>query len=90
MRIALAHKINITLCINKLDRALFDLQIDARELYRTMKNLIDLVNDTMKSLIAEIHGEDHADSIYEEYKFDPAKNNVVFGSSKFGWGFNMK
>lgn len=55
-----------------------------------MKNLIDLVNDTMKSLITELHGQEHSEYNYEEYKFDPSRNNVVFGSSLYGWGFNMK
>lgn len=40
----------------------------------------------MKSLITEINGENVESSvvenIYEQYRFDPSKNNVVFGSSK--------
>eukprot|EP00341_Mesodinium_pulex_P011058 CAMPEP_0116909094 /NCGR_PEP_ID=MMETSP0467-20121206/14071_1 /TAXON_ID=283647 /ORGANISM="Mesodinium pulex, Strain SPMC105" /LENGTH=39 /DNA_ID= /DNA_START= /DNA_END= /DNA_ORIENTATION= len=38
------------------------------------------------SLLKENDKAELYDSIY----FDPKKNNVIFGSSLKGWGFNMK
>lgn len=82
LRQALTERIKPVLMINKMDRAIFEVQLTTEEIYRSVSRIIESVN----VILATYGGEA---GVMGDIMLDPAKGNVAFGSGLHGWGFNL-
>ncbi|XP_045158723.2 elongation factor 2-like [Mercenaria mercenaria] len=82
LRQALTERIKPVLMINKMDRAVFEVQLTAEEIYQSLSRIIENAN----VILATYGGED---GVMGDIMLDPAKGNVAFGSGLHGWGFNL-
>ena len=82
MRQMIQEHVKPVLCLNKVDRAILELQMDPEELYQKFESVISDMNVRLSSYVDE--------DMYEELEFDPIKGNVIFGSAYHGWGFSLK
>jgi len=82
LRQALSEKIRPALCINKLDRAILELQLDPEEMYRTFQRTIENVNTNISTFIDE--------SVLGDLTLSPEKGNIAFCAGKQGWGFTLQ
>lgn len=69
--------------MNKMDRALLELQLDAEELYQTFQRIVENVN-----VIIATYNDDGGPM--GEVRVDPSKGSVGFGSGLHGWAFTLK
>lgn len=81
LRQALAERIKPVLCINKLDRAINELQLTSEEMYLTFERSIESVN----SIIQTYHDEALGD-----VDVHPSKGTVCFAAGKQGWAFSVQ
>ncbi|KAL7417407.1 P-loop containing nucleoside triphosphate hydrolase protein [Mrakia frigida] len=80
LRQALTERIKPVVVINKVDRALLELQVGKEELYQTFARTIESVN----VIISTYHDEALGDAqVYAE------KGTVAFGSGLHGWAFTL-
>ena len=81
LRQALAERIKPVVIINKVDRALLELQYKQEELYQSFCRTIESVN----VIISTYHDEALGDvQVY------PDKGTVAFGSGLHGWAFTLR
>jgi elongation factor 2 len=80
LRQAMQEKIRPVLMINKVDRAIHELQLTPEEMYRRFAKVIDSVNVVIST---------YQDENEEEILLDPTKGNVVFGAGKDQWAFSL-
>jgi len=80
LRQALTERIKPVLIINKVDRALLELQLEPEEMYNTFTKAIENVN----VIIATYEDEKLGD-----VQVDPAKGTVAFGAGLHGWAFTL-
>jgi len=83
LRQAIAERIKPILFMNKMDRALLELQLDAEELYQTFQRIVENVN-----VIIATYNDDGGPM--GEVRVDPSKGSVGFGSGLHGWAFTLK
>jgi len=83
LRQAIAERIRPVLFMNKMDRALLELQLDQEELYQTFQKIIENVN-----VIIATYCED--DGPMGLVRVDPCNASVGFGSGLHGWAFTLK
>jgi elongation factor 2 len=83
LRQAIAERIKPVLFMNKMDRALLELQLGQEELYQTFQRIVENVN-----VIIATYGDD--DGPMGPIMVDPASGNVGFGSGLHGWAFTLK
>lgn len=83
LRQALAERIKPVLMINKLDRAVFEVQLTAEEIYQSVSRIIDNVNVILSTYCGDA-------GITGDVMLDPSKGNVGFGSGLHGWGFTLE
>ncbi|XP_034475737.1 elongation factor 2-like [Drosophila innubila] len=83
LRQAIAERIRPILFLNKMDRALLELQLDTEELYQTFQRIIENVN-----LIIATYNDDSGPM--GEVSVDPPRGSVGFGSGLHGWAFTLK
>lgn len=83
MRQAIAERIKPILFMNKMDRALLELQLDSEELYQTFQRIVENVN-----VIIATYNDDSGPM--GEVRVDPSKGSVGFGSGLHGWAFTLK
>ncbi|VDM20915.1 unnamed protein product, partial [Wuchereria bancrofti] len=83
LRQAIAERIKPVLFMNKMDRALLELQLGAEELYQTFQRIVENIN-----VIIATYGDD--DGPMGPIMVDPAVGNVGFGSGLHGWAFTLK
>merc|ERR1712106_981173 len=83
LRQAIAERIKPVLSMNKMDRALLELQLDPEELYQTFQRIVENVN-----VIIATYNDDQGPM--GEMRVDPAKGSVGFGSGLHGWAFSVK
>ncbi|KAG7513172.1 elongation factor 2-like [Solea senegalensis] len=83
LRQAIAERIKPVLMMNKMDRALLELQIEAEDLYQTFQRIIETVN-----VIISTYSEE--DSPTGNIQIDPVIGTVGFGSGLHGWAFSLK
>jgi len=80
LRQAMAERVRPVLMVNKVDRALLELQLTGEEIYQNMVRAIENVNIIIES--------------YRFGDFDwqvvPTKGTVAFGSGLHQWGFTLK
>jgi elongation factor 2 len=80
-RQALQERVRPVLFINKVDRLITELQLTAPQIEQKLNHIISNFND-----LVELYGEK---PFKTQWKIDPAKGNVAFGSALHGWGFTV-
>nr|WCZ69509.1 elongation factor 2 [Eocanthecona furcellata] len=83
LRQAIAERIKPVLFMNKMDRALLELQLDPEDLYQTFQRIVENVN-----VIIATYSDDSGPM--GEVRVDPSKGSVGFGSGLHGWAFTLK
>merc|ERR1711909_91597 len=83
LRQAIAERITPVLFMNKMDRALLELQLEAEDLYQTFNRIVENVN-----VIVATYNDDQGPM--GEMRVDPSKGSVGFGSGLHGWAFSVK
>ncbi|KAH0627802.1 hypothetical protein JD844_008216 [Phrynosoma platyrhinos] len=84
LRQAIAERIKPVLMMNKMDRALLELQLDPEELYQTFQRIVENVN-----VIISTYGEGETGPM-GNIMIDPVIGTVGFGSGLHGWAFTLK
>ncbi|XP_068210066.1 translation elongation factor 2-like [Palaemon carinicauda] len=82
LRQALKERVKPILFMNKMDRALLELQLEPEELYQSFQRTIGSIN----SLIATYAEEEVMGDIF----VDASAGSVGFGSGLHGWAFSLK
>merc|ERR1711923_31101 len=83
LRQAIAERIRPVLFMNKMDRALLELQLDQEELYQTFARIVESVN-----VIVATYADD--DGPMGMIHVNVNNGSVGFGSGLHGWAFNLK
>lgn len=83
LRQAIAERIKPVLFMNKMDRALLELQLGQEELFQTFQRIVENIN-----VIIATYGDD--DGPMGPIQVDPSIGNVGFGSGLHGWAFTLK
>ena len=83
LRQAIAERIKPVLFMNKMDRALLELQLGQEELFQTFQRIVENIN-----VIIATYGDD--DGPMGAIQVDPSIGNVGFGSGLHGWAFTLK
>jgi len=83
LRQAIAERIKPVLFMNKMDRALLELQLEQEPLYQTFQRIVENVN-----VIIATYNDDTGPM--GEMRVDPSKGSVGFGSGLHGWAFSIK
>lgn len=83
LRQAMQERIRPILMINKVDRAIHELQLGPEEIYLRFLRVIDQVNVVISNY------QDKENEEGEETILDPTKGNVVFGAGKDQWAFSL-
>ncbi|KZT01776.1 eukaryotic translation elongation factor 2 [Laetiporus sulphureus 93-53] len=81
LRQALTERIKPVVIINKVDRALLELQVDKEALYQSFRRTIENVN----VIISTYH-----DVALGDVQVYPEKGTIAFGSGLHGWGFTLR
>jgi elongation factor 2 len=81
LRQALTERIKPVVIINKVDRALLELQVAKEELYQSFLRTIESVN----VIVATYH-----DAALGDVQVYPEKGTVAFGSGLHGWAFSLR
>jgi len=81
LRQALSERVKPVLMVNKVDRALLELQLPAEELYQAFCRAIESVNVIVATYNDEALGD---------VQVDPSKGTVAFGSGLHQWAFTLK
>ncbi|KAJ7757517.1 P-loop containing nucleoside triphosphate hydrolase protein [Mycena metata] len=80
LRQALGERIKPVIIINKVDRALLELQVSKEDLYQSFSRTIESVN----VIVSTYH-----DDALGDVQVYPEKGTVAFGSGLHGWGFTL-
>jgi len=83
LRQAIAERIRPVLFMNKMDRALLELQLDQEELFQTFQRIVENVN-----VIVATYADD--DGPMGVVRVDVNNASVGFGSGLHGWAFTLK
>mmetsp|Transcript_7334 Transcript_7334/g.10511 ORF Transcript_7334/g.10511 Transcript_7334/m.10511 type:complete len:864 (+) Transcript_7334:67-2658(+) len=81
LRQAISERVKPCLMVNKVDRALLELQLPAEELYQAFCRAIESVNVIVATYNDETLGD---------VQVDPTKGTVAFGSGLHQWAFTLK
>jgi len=81
LRQAIAERVKPVLMVNKVDRALLELQLPAEELYQAFCRSIESVN-----VIVAMYN----DEALGDVQVDPCAGTVAFGSGLHQWAFTLK
>jgi len=81
LRQAISERVKPCLMVNKVDRALLELQLPAEELYQAFCRAIESVN-----VIVAMYN----DEALGDVQVDPTKGTVAFGSGLHQWAFTLK
>jgi elongation factor 2 len=81
LRQALGEKIKPVLIVNKIDRAILELQVNGEDMYQNFLRVIENVNVIIATY------ED--DSMGEALQIDPQLGTCAMGSALFGWAFTI-
>ncbi len=83
LRQAIAERIKPVLFMNKMDRALLELQLEQEDLYQTFTRIVESTN-----VIIATYGDDEGPM--GTITVDPSIGTVGFGSGLHGWAFTLK
>lgn len=81
LRQAIGERVKPVLMVNKVDRALLELQLPGEELYQAFCRSIESVNVIVATYNDEALGD---------VQVDPTKGTVAFGSGLHQWAFTLK
>jgi elongation factor 2 len=81
LRQALTERIKPVVIINKVDRALLELQVSKEDLYQSFLRTIESVN----VIVSTYH-----DAALGDVQVYPELGTVAFGSGLHGWGFTLR
>jgi elongation factor 2 len=81
LRQALGERIKPVVCVNKVDRALLELQVEKEALYTTFLRTIENINVVIST---------YYDKNMGDLQVYPDKGNVAFGSGLHGWAFTLR
>jgi elongation factor 2 len=81
IRQALEERVRPTLFINKVDRLIIELKLNAEQIQEKFTRIIGNFND-----LIEIYGEP---PFKDKWKINPAAGSVAFGSALHRWGFTL-
>merc|ERR1719454_1631944 len=81
LRQALGEKIKPVLIVNKIDRAILELQVNGEDMYQNFLRVIENVN----VIVATYEDE----SMGEALQIDPQLGTCAMGSALFGWAFTI-
>jgi elongation factor 2 len=81
LRQALGERIKPVVIINKVDRALLELQISKEDLYQSFSRTIESVNVIISTYLDKSLGD---------LQVYPYKGTVAFGSGLHGWAFTVR
>jgi elongation factor 2 len=79
LRQAMAERVKPVLMVNKVDRALLELQLSGEEIYQNMVRAIENVNVIIESYKFGDYN----------WQVEPVKGTVAFGSGLHQWGFTL-
>jgi len=83
LRQAIAERIKPVLFMNKMDRALLELQLEMEDLYQTFQRIIESTNVIIATYVDD-------DGPMGAVQVDASKGTVGFGSGLHGWAFSLK
>ncbi|XP_031557605.1 translation elongation factor 2-like [Actinia tenebrosa] len=83
LRQAIAERIKPVLFLNKMDRALLELQLEKEDLYQTFSRIVESVN-----VIISTYNDEEGPM--GDIQVSPEKGTVGFGSGLHGWAFSLK
>jgi elongation factor 2 len=83
LRQAISERIKPILFMNKMDRALLELQLEPEDLYQTFQRIVENVN-----VIIATYSD--VDGPMGDIAVDPTKGTVGFGAGLHGWAFTLK
>jgi len=81
LRQALTERIKPVIIINKVDRALLELQLTKEDLYTSFMRTVESVNVIIST---------YFDKTLGDVQVYPEKGTVAFGSGLHGWGFTLR
>jgi elongation factor 2 len=81
LRQALGERIKPVVVINKVDRALLELQVSKEDLYQSFSRTIESVNVIISTYLDKSMGD---------LQVYPDKGTVAFGSGLHGWAFTVR
>ncbi|KAF7366840.1 Elongation factor [Mycena sanguinolenta] len=81
LRQALGERIKPVVIINKVDRALLELQVSKEDLFQSFSRTIESVN----VIVSTYH-----DAALGDVQVYPDNSTVAFGSGLHGWGFTLR
>ncbi|KAK7539326.1 P-loop containing nucleoside triphosphate hydrolase protein [Phyllosticta citribraziliensis] len=81
LRQALGERIKPVVIINKVDRALLELQVSKEDLYQNFSRVIESVNVVIAT---------YFDKVLGDVQVYPEKGTVAFGSGLHGWAFTVR
>ncbi|KAL8382895.1 hypothetical protein RB595_006596 [Gaeumannomyces hyphopodioides] len=81
LRQALGERIKPVIIINKVDRALLELQVEKEDLYQSFSRTIESVNVIISTYLDKSLGD---------LQVYPDKGTVAFGSGLHGWAFTIR
>ncbi|OBA18816.1 uncharacterized protein OGAPODRAFT_15433 [Ogataea polymorpha] len=81
LRQALGERIKPVVVINKVDRAMLELQISKEELYQSFSRTVESVNVIISTYVEPVLGD---------VQVYPEKGTVAFGSGLHGWAFTIR
>lgn len=81
LRQALTERIRPVVCLNKVDRALLELQVEKEELYQSFQRTVESVNVVIAT---------YNDPVLGETQVYPEKGTVAFSSGLHGWAFTLR
>ncbi|KAL4398939.1 translation elongation factor 2 [Malassezia pachydermatis] len=80
MRQALGERIKPVVCLNKVDRALLELQVGKEDLYQSFQRTVESVNVVIAT---------YNDPVLGDSQVYPEKGTVAFASGLHGWAFTL-
>ncbi|CCK69569.1 elongation factor 2 KNAG_0C04670 [Huiozyma naganishii CBS 8797] len=81
LRQALGERIKPVVCVNKVDRALLELQVSKEDLYQTFSRTVESINVIIST---------YADEVLGDVQVYPSQGTVAFGSGLHGWAFTIR
>lgn len=81
LRQALTERIKPVLCINKVDRALLELQCSKEDLYQSFSRTVESVNVIIST---------YFDKTLGDVQVYPDRGTIAFGSGLHGWCFTVR
>lgn len=81
LRQSLGERIKPVVVINKVDRALLELQVSKEDLYQSFARTVESVNVIIST---------YADEVLGDVQVYPQKGTVAFGSGLHGWAFTIR